>query len=691
MKARAAILHWIRRVGFCLLFIPVLWAGPETKVEQRIITLRAEIAHHDELYFKKAASEISDAEYDRLKRELRELEASHPQFAAPPAGVGDDRTGAFAQAPHRAPMLSLDKVYDEAELRRYLAKAMSRLQVDSAEWIVEPKYDGLAISLVYENGRLVRAVTRGNGKHGDDVTANVRRMDGIVETLKSPAPVRVELRGEIYLTYAEFDRINAEREQAGMEPYAHPRNLAVGTLKQLDGESMEERRLLLVLYGWGEWEPVSTRPTSQIDLYQRLRYWGQPGVAESGSADDPEEAWAVVQAFKQRRHDWPFPSDGVVLKLNRVSQREVLGEGTVAPNWAVAYKYPPDSAVSQITDIVLQVGRTGVITPVAEFEPVTLGGATIARASLHNFANVQRLDIRPEDWVVIEKAGEIIPQVVSVQTDRRDPDVATFPIPRHCPQCDSALLSDAAVRVLRCANPSCPARLKLGLAHFASAQGMDIDGVGPGLVERLFDAGLLMRPGDFYRLRMEQLEPVVGAKTAEHIRESIAQSRKASLTKVITALGIPGIGPANAKVVAVHFRSLETLVNAEPDEIDPAVVPGLRPAVADALRAYLTEDETRNVLDDLVSLEIGQSAKRVPVGPLAGKRFVLTGKLPGLTRREAHELIQSAGGEVSGTVTDSTDYVVAGENAGAKLDEARRRGIAVIDEAALRAWLDERP
>lgn len=691
MKASTAILKWIRAVGLCVLLAPVLWAEPPTEAENRMRELQAEIAYHDELYFKQAAPEITDAEYDRLKRELRELEADYPQFAAQVVGVGDDRTGDFAQASHAVPMLSLDKVYDEAELRRYLANAMKRLDADSAEWIVEPKYDGLAISLVYENGQLVRAVTRGNGKVGDEVTANVRRIKGVVEALTPSAPDRVELRGEIYLAYAEFERINTEREAAGLEPYAHPRNLAVGTLKQLDGESMEERRLSLVLYGWGDWEPVSTRPKSQTELYERLRDWRLPVIAAFKQASDVDEAWAAVQAFRQDRSDWPFPADGVVLKLNRVDQREKLGESTTAPNWAVAYKYPPDSAVTRITDIVLQVGRTGVLTPVAEFEPVTLGGATIRRASLHNRDQVERLDLRVGDWVEVEKAGEIIPQIARVLHDRREAELPNYVFPENCPVCGTALPQVEGEAVLRCANANCPARLKLGLAHFASKQGMDIAGMGPGLVERLIDAGLIKRPGDFYRLRTEQLEPVVGAKTAAKLIAAIAQSRKANLTQVITALGIPGIGPANAKLVAAHFKSLENLAEAEVFTIDPVSGPGLPPAVAEAMQAYLLEEENRLALEDLVNLEVGQKVDPAPSGPLAGKRFVLTGKLPGLTRREARELIQSAGGEVSATVSASTDFVVAGENAGTKLDEAKRRGIPVMDEAELRAKVKQEP
>ena len=691
MKACPAILNLIRVVGLCVSLTLELGAAPTSDIESRILELRAEVAYHDELYFKHAAPEITDAEYDRLKRELRELEARHPQFAAQAAGVGDDRTGDFAQAAHGVPMLSLDKVYDEDELRRYLTSTMRRLGVESTEWVVEPKYDGLAISLVYENGRLVRAVTRGNGKVGDDVTTNVRRIDGVRETLPSTAPQRVELRGEVYLTYAEFERINTEREAGGLEPYAHPRNLAVGTLKQADGDNLEQRRLSLVLYAWGDWDPVATRPKSQIELHERLHDWGLPVVEMVKLASDRAAAWAAVQALREHRRDWPFPVDGVVLKLNNVEQREALGEGATAPNWAVAYKYPPDTTVTRITGIGLQVGRTGVVTPVAEFEPVTLGGATITRASLHNRDHIERLDFRVGDWVEVEKAGEIIPQIARVLTERRTTELPSFAFPEDCPVCGDELQQIDQGTVLRCTNASCPARLQLGLAHFASKQGVDIDGLGPGLVERLIDAGLVKQPGDFYRLEIDQLEPVVGAKTAAKLVTAIAESRNATLAQVITALGIPGIGPANAKVVAAHFKSLETLAQVDLGEIDPAMVPGLRPAVADALQVHLLVDENRRALADLVSLNLGQKVDPLRGGRLASKRFVLTGKLPGLTRSEARDLIRSAGGEVSATVTASTDFVVAGENAGAKLDEANRRGIAVIDEAELRAMLKEEP
>lgn len=686
MKACAAILQWIRVAGFCVLLAPVLWAGSTEEIEERIRVLRAEIAYHDELYFKQAAPEITDAAYDRLKRELRELEASYPQFATAPGGVGDDRTGAFVQADHAVPMLSLDKAYDETELRRYLTNAMKRLGVASSTWVVEPKYDGLAISLVYENGNLVRAVTRGNGRRGDDVTANVRRIDGIVETLKPLAPQRVELRGEIYLTHAEFERINAEREQAGLEPYAHPRNLAVGTLKT-DGEAAAQRRLSLVLYGWGEWEPSDTRPSSQIELYEQLRAWGLRTVERFERANHADEAWSVVQTLKEQRGGWSFPTDGVVLKLNDAAQRDALGESATAPNWAVAYKFPPDTAMTRLTAITWQVGRTGVVTPVAEFEPVVLGGATITRASLHNRAHVERLDLRVGDWIEVEKAGEIIPQVARALVERRDGDLPPYVAPSDCPECGSGLRQVEGGAVMRCANAMCPPRLKLGLVHFASNQGVTIEGLGPGLIERLIEAELLRRPGDFYRLKSEQLETVVGPRAAAKLSEAIVRSRQAPLSQVIAGLGIPGVGPTGAKALATHFQSLENLSNVEPAELE--AVPRLRPAAVEALRTYLSEPENRRVLDDLVALGIGRANAQAIVGPLLGKRFVLTGKLPGLTRKEARDLIQAAGGEVGVALSESTDFVVAGENAGVKLTEAKLRGIPVLDEADLRAMLEE--
>lgn len=661
--------------------------------EKAIRELRAEIARHDELYFKKAAPEISDAEYDRLKRKLRDLEARHPQFTAPVDTVGDDRTGGLPAGNHVVPMLSLNKAYDGEELRDFTERASRRLGGAEPEWVLEPKYDGLAISLTYESGRLVKAVTRGNGRVGDDVTSKARSIRGVPGELRAaadasqPVPTTVELRGEIYLTYAEFERINIDREGQGLEPYAHPRNLAVGTLKQSDEESDEPRELSLVVYGWGAWEPADTSPKTQTGFHRLLEDWGFPTVRDFKVVRGFSEVSAAVGSFQKERATWPFPSDGVVLKLNDVSLRDTLGEGAAAPNWAVAYKYPPDTKVTRILGITLQVGRTGLITPVAELEPVGIGGTTIARASLHNFAHLRRMDARVGDWVELEKAGEIIPQIRAVMLERRTENLPVFPVPVRCPACQVSVELDENVSLLTCPNVNCPARLRLTLAHFSSVQGVDIHGMGPTLVGQLIDAELLGGPADFYRLDFATLEPVVGDKTARKLISAIADSRDVQLARLIVGLGIPRVGWATAKSLAGHFKSLQAFASAD----DVADVPGLRAAAADEVKKYLAIPENRRQLERLVSLGIDPNITQGGPGIFSGKVFVLTGKLPGLTRNQAREMIAGAGGEVSETVSRSTDFVVVGDNAGTKLEEARRLGVTVIDEAGLRELLKEKP
>jgi len=703
MNDIARISHRYGAVRMLLLLVccppvatPVLRAVPALEEladeEKAIRELRVEIARHDELYFKKATPEISDAEYDRLKRKLRDLEARHPRFAVPAEAVGDDRTGGHPVASHLVPMLSLNKVYDGDELRDFTERTGRRLGGKEPEWVLEPKYDGLAISLTYQDGRLVKAVTRGNGRMGDDVTNRARSIRDVPAELRAtgdsrPLPKTVELRGEIYLTYAEFDRINNRREEQGLEPYAHPRNLAVGTLKQFDDAPPEPRNLSLVIYGWGAWEPADNRPVTQTGFHRLLDDWGLPTVRKFKVVRGFAEISAAVGSFHEQRSTWPFPADGAVLKLNDVTLRETLGEGATAPNWAVAYKYPPDKAVTQIQDITLQVGRTGRITPVAELEPVVIGGTTLARASLHNFAHLRRLDVRVGDWVELEKAGEIIPQITAVVLERRADNLPTFPTPLKCPACQASVELDENASLLRCPNSNCPAQLKLTLAHFASVQGVDIRGLGPGLVGQLIDAKLLAGPADFYRLDFAQLEPVVGTSTARKLVAAIEASRDMPLARLIVGLGIPRVGSTTAKSLAGHFKSLQAFTRA--DALDQ--VPGLGTAAQHEVNRYLSDPENRRQLETLVSL--GINPKFTPAGPgiFAGKEFVLTGKLSGLTRNQARDMIAAAGGVVGESVTRSTDFVVAGENAGAKLEEARRLGVPVIDEAELRARLKEKP
>lgn len=484
----------------------------------RLQQLRAEIAHHDELYFKRASPDITDAAYDALKRELRGLEAQFPELASRDPSTGDDRSGDFPTATHRVRMQGLGKVYSEAELRAFLAKTRRALGREAATFVVEPKYDGLAIAVTYERGHLVRAVTRGNGIEGDDVTANFVALCDVPRQLAhgadAPIPDIIELRGEVFMSYAEFKRVSAEVEAAGGERFTHPRNLATGTLKQasLTGS---KRRLSVVFYGWGAIEPAAgAAPNSQRELHRLVRAWGLPGIDDVRLAVTDDEVWRAVQDFGARRAKWPFPTDGAVLKVDDVAQRAQLGEAEDGPRWAVAYKFAPEQAATRLLAIALQVGRTGAVTPVAELEPVKLGGATIRRVSLHNREDIARRDLRVGDVVVVERAGEIIPVIAGVDKTKRAGDAVPFLFPEECPACLTRLVALPEQAAVRCPNRDCPAQVQRRLEYFASDDCADLAGFGPGVIEKLVARGLLREPADFFRLDGAALMAAVGEKTA---------------------------------------------------------------------------------------------------------------------------------------------------------------------------------
>lgn len=559
----------------------------------RVQQLRAEIAHHDELYFKKAAPEISDAAYDALKRELRALEQQFPEFSAGGASIGDDRSGNFATAAHRARMHGLGKAYAEAELRAFLAKTRRALGRDGPEatFVIEPKYDGLAISVTYEHGKLVRAVTRGNGIEGDDVTANFLALCDVPRALTpaagAPIPELIELRGEVFMTYAEFKRINAEFEAAGGEVFSHPRNLATGTLKQT-APAGPARRLSVVFYGWGAVEPASAVPNSQRELARLIRAWGLPGVEEMHVGASDEELWRAVQVFGTKRAKWPFPTDGAVLKIDAASLRAILGEADDVPRWAIAYKFAPEQATTRVVAITLQVGRTGVITPVAELEPVKLGGATIRRVSLHNREDIARRDLRLGDTVLVERAGEIIPVIASVDKTKRAPGAAPFQFPVECPACHTALVQMPEQVAVRCPNRACAAQVQRRLEHFASDGCANLDGFGPGVIEKLVARGLLHEPADFFRLDTAALKSALGEKTAAKLIAAAARGHQRETWRFVLGLGVPGVGPAAAKALAKQFGNLDALA-AAPAE---ALLDGRRSRIAgvsDAGAAALVE------------------------------------------------------------------------------------------------------
>ena len=675
---------------------------PLAEVRERIAALRAEVAHHDELYFKHAAPVISDAAYDQLKRELAEWEGRYPALStAPSDGLGvDDRTGLRPVYRHRERMLSLAKSYSELELRSFDERIRRQLGRQNLIYVVEPKYDGLALSVTYENGRLVRAVTRGDGEVGDDVTANVLATTTLPKMLRGAAPTGsapgipavLEVRGEIYLGLAEFARINQARRKAGEPPFSHPRNLAAGTLQQLDASTAVARKLTMVLYGYGDCQPAALRPVAQQNWLQQLRAWGLPTVENPRVVQGADALWAAVQAVGRERENYLFPTDGAVVKLDEGLLQKQMGVTHQAPRWALAYKFTPERAQTKLLAITLQVGRTGVLTPVGELQPVPLGGVTVRRASLYNRDEIARRDIRVGDYVYVEKAGEIIPAISGVNRSRRTAGAPAYIFPVSCPSCQSRLQQSPEQAAVRCLNRDCPAQVRRRLEHFASRVGVNITGLGPALIDQLVSTGRVKTAADLYRLRREDF-PAGNGKTAERVLRAIAQSKQAELWRFINGLGIPGVGEVGARALARQSGGLAALARVFHDA-ETAAAWGkkgdLGEASLQAVQEYFSEPNHQALLIDLVALGVRPNNPPAAGGAdqlLLGKKFVLTGALQRLTRAQATALIMAAGGTVEAKVSRRTDYVIVGEGGGAKSAEAAAFGVTMIDEARLQQLL----
>lgn len=669
------------------------------EAQQRIAELRAQLAHHDELYYRQAQPEITDFDYDTLKAELAGLERLFPDAAraagadTPTAKIGDDRTEGFARVRHRQAMTTLDNTYDEGELREFHARLVKTLGTEDLGYTVEPKIDGLAVSLTYEHGKLTRAVTRGDGEEGDDVTANVRTIRGLPHELNGePHPELIEIRGEIYLTIEEFRRINQLQEEGGEPAYANPRNLAAGTLKQLDARLVASRKLEIVLYGLGACQPPDL-VDSQSAYHAQLKNWGVPVVERFWCVTGIEAVVAAIHELDRVRRDFAYGTDGAVVKLDRVAQQKRVGyRGMTAdgraeaarklsPRWACAFKFPPDRAETRVRDITIQVGRTGALTPVAELEPVFLAGTTVKRATLHNAEEIARKDVRIGDAVLVEKAGEIIPAVVAVLVEKRPAESQPYAFPRACPVCHTAAVRPEGEVVWRCPNPQCPEKVRRRIEHFASKACVDIEGMGEEMVDLLLRAGLIKSIPDIFRLKVEDLLPLKksGEVWAANLIAGINARREADLWRVINGLGIPQIGAAAAKDLARTFRSLDALSQAS--EMDLLRIDGFGEKTAKAVHAWFENPDNRALIADFAAVGVRPTAPAAASSALAGKTFVLTGTLPTLTREQATAKIEAAGGKVSGSVSKKTHYLLAGEEAGSKLEKARALGVAILDEA----------
>lgn len=660
---------------------------------ERIAFLRKEIERHERLYRKEHAPEISDQAFDRMVAELEQLERDYPLFASmesPTRKVGDDRARGFQTRRHRVPMQSLDNTYSKDELFEFDARLRRLLGSEEPAYLVEPKIDGLAISLTFEKGRFVRAVTRGNGEEGDEVTENVRTIHSLPKALAGgDFPDLVEIRGEIYMTRAEFERINAAREEAGEARFMNPRNLASGTLKQLDANLVAQRRLELVCYGMGALE--GGRFAFQHELAEQFAGWGLPTVERNWRVEGIEAAWGAVEELDKLRVEFPYPTDGAVLKLDDRALQAEAGSTSKAPRWAISYKFAAEQAETELRRITIQIGRTGTLTPVAELEPVEIAGSTVSRATLHNEDEIRRKDVREGDRVIVEKAGEIIPAVVRVVTEKRSGTSRRFDFEGRLKELGfeaERIPGEAAWRLKGSNNP---VRLRRQIEHFAGRQAMDIDGLGKEIVRQLVERGLVRDVADLYFLEAGTLVELdkFAEKSARNLVEAIDASREADLWRVIHGLGIPLIGAEAAKLLASTCRDMESLLQADAEFLE--AIEGIGPKMAAQVVSYFSEPSNRALVERLAGEAGLKMETRLPAAPeagtLEGKTLVLTGMLPEWSREEAKGEIVKAGGKVTGSVSRKTDFLVAGEDSGSKLAKARELGVAIIDEEALRRLL----
>jgi DNA ligase (NAD+) len=688
---------------------------------ERIRQLREQIRHHEERYYVHSAPEISDEAFDRLLHELERLEAENPDLVtsdSPTQRVGGKITEGFATVEHLTQMLSLDNAYDEDELRAFDERVRKGAGLGEAAvpYVAELKIDGLSIALTYEDGRLVRGATRGDGVRGEDVTANVRTIRAIPLSLKSPVPGRIEVRGEVYLPRSSFERMNAEREKEGEPLFQNPRNAAAGTMRNLEPSLVARRRLGAFTYQVILPPEGGTHESSHEDhvasafrrkethgeTLEEMRALGLPVESHWRRCEGVEPLIAFCNEWADGRRNLEFDTDGVVIKVDDLALREKLGTTAKFPRWATAFKFPAQQAHTRLLKIEVNVGRTGANTPYAVLEPVFVAGSTISMATLHNAEDLARKDLREGDTVVIEKAGDVIPRVVAPILSLRPADSQPWVMPAECRACGSALVRDEDEVVWRCENTSCPARLRRSLEHFASRTAMNIEGLGESLVDQLIEQGLVRDFGDLYHLTAEQLENLVVTpkeprseravprklgKVGRNVVEQIDRSRQNDLPRLVYGLGIRHVGEKAAATLARHMRTMQAILDAPLEALQ--TIPEIGPVLAASVRAFADEPHNRALVAKLadagVNLASQQPAPGVSApGPLAGKTFVLTGTLPTMTREEATKAIEELGGKVAGSVNKKTSYVVAGEDAGSKLEKARQLGIPVLTETDFR-------
>jgi DNA ligase (NAD+) len=685
----------------------------------RVAELRTQIERADSLYYERDAPEMADADYDALMRELQDLEAAHPELVTPDSPtqrVGGAPSATFDEVRHSTPMLSLGNAFSHDELRAFDARVRKLLDLPPApepapdlSYVAELKIDGLAIALRYEGGRFVQGATRGDGTTGEDVTANLRTIAAVPRRLAEP--VSVEARGEVFMPKTEFARINAEREEAGLPLYANPRNSGAGSLRQIDPAVTASRKLSSLAYILIE--EGATGVDRQSLALERLERLGFTVEAHREAGLDIEAVIAFTERWREARHELAYETDGVVVKVDRFDQQRRLGMVSRAPRWAIAYKFPPEQVETQVEDIVAYVGRTGTLTPVAHMTPTKVAGSTVARATLHNLDEVRRKDIRVGDWVVLQKAGDVIPEVVRSLPERRTGAERIWQMPTACPVCNAEVVQDEGEVRHHCTNPFCPAQVAQGMGHFVGRGGMDIEGAGWKVLVQLLEKGIVKSPADFYRLGIDDILGLerYAQKSAENLLTSIGRSRRRPLARILSALGIRHVGeqtaidlaawvgaewpPTEGESDAAWTRRVVAELARTPTERFEAV-PGIGATVAASLGGFFGDEVTGRLLAELV--EVGIVAERpeprpadAGEGPLSGKTLVVTGSLEGFDRQGAEDAIRAAGGKAGSSVSRKTDYVVAGENAGSKLAKAEELGVAVVDEAAFRRLLAGEP
>ncbi len=667
----------------------------EREAKERILALRAELTRHARLYYVLDAPEISDREYDMLYRELLDLETAFPQFEdplSPTRRVGGAVLDKFEKFTHRVRLDSLSDVFSAEELSDFLASAAEALGEEPA-YSVEPKIDGLSVALTYENGKLVRGATRGDGTTGEDVTENLKTVMSIPLTLTEPLPYLC-VRGEVYMSKATFAELNRRREEDGEPLFANPRNAAAGSLRQLDSRITATRHLDIFVFNYQEGDLYMDghAPATHDETLHRLAELGFVTLPHRRVIRGREEVLSYVAELGERRPSFSFDMDGAVVKLDSLADRRKMGEGTNTPKWAVAYKYPPEQQVTQLLDVEIAVGRTGVLTPTACLAPVRLAGSTVSRATLHNIDFIREKDVRIGDYVVVEKAGDIIPAIVSVVRNRRTGEEKPFEMPTVCPSCGHPVSRDAAGdgAAVRCENPACSAQRTRAIIHFASKDAMDIDGLGTRIVELLVNEGLVTDVADLYTLEAPALAALdrMGEKSASNLVAAIEKSKAAGLERLLFALGIRQVGAVAGEALAARFGSMEACLSAS--EEDFAAISDIGPITAANITAYFARPEARALISRLAAAGVVMEAKTAaPTRDVfGGKTFVLTGTLPTMSRSEASAKIKAAGGKVSGSVSKKTDYVLAGEEAGSKFDRAHELGVTVIDEPTFLAMLD---